>query len=148
VPDGEITTFSGINAGSCYVTRWTPDGKSLFLSVCTKEDSYKQNGMGASFDYLKFIQSIGARLIDISDGKVTEYPDAGFCNAVISPDSKWVLFYTCKNEEKLVVYPSQLLNLDTKEMFPLFQGFVSDDPKALTQSNDGLYKGWSVFWIP
>jgi hypothetical protein len=94
-------------------------------------------------------QLLGQRVIDISDGKVTEYPDTGICNAAeISPDSKWVLLFLCTNENNLVVYPSQLLNLDTKEMVPLLQGFVSDDPKALAQSNDGLYKDWSVFWIP
>jgi hypothetical protein len=141
VLDGKITTFSGVNAGSCYLASWTPDGKHLFLSVCTKEDSYKQNGLngGGTLDYMDFIQSLVARLIDISDGKVTEYPDAGFCNAVISPDSKWVLFYHCKNEN-LVVNPSQLLNLDTKQIVPLFNG------DKLEGSDE--YRDRSVFWIP
>jgi hypothetical protein len=153
VPDGKITTFAGVNAGSCYLAAWTPDGKQVFLSVCTEKNSYRQNGMGGmarpdATNYWNFIQSIGARLIDISDGKVTEYPDAGLCTAAISPDSKWVLFYLCKNENGLVDNPARLLNLETKEMVPVFQGFVSDDPKAFAQSNDGLYKGWSVFWVP
>jgi len=150
VPDGKITTFPEINAGSCYSASWTPDGKNLFLSVCTKDNSYKQYGMGGGVidEYTKFVPSIGARLIDISSGIVTEYPDAGFCKTVISPDSKWVLFYLCKNENNLA-NPSQILNLDTKEMVPLFQGFVSDDPMALVQQNGAsYYKGWLVFWIP
>jgi len=151
VLDGKITTFPEINAGSCYSVNWTPDGKNLFLSVCTKENSYKQYGNGGgviSEYYSKFVPSIGARLINISTGKVTEYPDAGFCKTAISPDSKWVLFYLCRNEDNIVANPSQLLNLDTKEVVPLLEGFISDDPKATNKSNDDLYKGWSVFWVP
>jgi len=149
VLDGNITTFSEINAGFCYLARWTPNGKHLFLSVCT-EKNFEGEGLsgGFSLDYEEFRQSIGERLINISDGKVTEYQDAGFCDAVISPDSAWVLFYACKNENKIVVYPSQLLNLDTKEMYPLFQEFIPENPDTLTQPQGFFQKAWSVFWIP
>lgn len=155
VPDGKITPFSGVNADSCYIANWTPDGKSILLSTCTKENTYEEYGMGqmggiddAYFYMRDFVQSIGARLIDISNGAITEYPDAGFCNAVISPDSKWVLFYQCKNENNLAVNSPQLLNLDTKEISPVFQEFVSDNPDAYIMSNDGLDRSWLVFWIP
>jgi hypothetical protein len=140
-----IAAYSDINAGDCYSTSWTPDGKHLFLSVCTEkysEELYRQK-WGVGNITLPFTESLGQRLINISDGKVTEYPDAGFCDAVISPDSTWVLLYTCTNEKGLVVYPSQLLNLETEEMVPLFQGFVSDSPVLQPHQ-----KAWSVFWIP
>jgi hypothetical protein len=149
VPEGNISTFPEVNVGSCYLARWAPDGKHLFLSVCTEKNSFKEYGMngGVRLDYQKFVQTIGERLINISDGKVTEYSDVGFCDAVISPDSTWVLFYACKDEKKRVIYPSQLLNLNTKKMYPLFQGFVSDSTEVFTGSQNGLYKGWLVFWI-
>jgi len=163
VPDGKITTLFGVDAGSCYLANWTPDGKRVFLSVCTEENSYEKYGAGQMGGLQnnypdEFVQSIGARLIDISDGKIAKYPDGGFCNATISPDSKWVLFYLCKNEDDLVVIPSQLLNLDTKEMVSLFQGFVSGNPEAIPLINEthgpeapfiphNEFENWFVFWI-
>ncbi|MEI8133375.1 MAG: hypothetical protein WCG34_13160, partial [Leptolinea sp.] len=150
VPDGKITTFPDINAGICYLARWTPDGKHLFLSLCTAKDSKEKiQGMGAAFDYLKYFATAGARLIDMSDGKVTEYPDAGFCNSALSPDSKWVLMYLCKGENNLMKpdYPAQMLNLETSQLVPLFKEFTSDDPKIFAQSNDGSFKGWSILWF-
>jgi hypothetical protein len=160
--DGKIShvgIFSDINAGGCDSISWTPDGKYLFLSVCVE----KYSGELSSLHYsngditLPFDKSLGQRLINISTGEVTEYPDAGFCkNAVISPDSKWVLLDLCTNEKNLLVYPSQLLNLDTKEMVPLFQSFVSDNPEVLPEPppcrqspcQDSIYKDWYIFWIP
>lgn len=154
VPDEKITTFSEItNVGSCSIANWMPDGKRVFLSVCAEANSKPHSafGMGEAgevyFYMYDFFPTIGARLINISDGKVTEYPDMGFCYAVVSPDSKWVLFDQCKNEKNLAI-ASQLLNLDTKVMIPVFQEFISDNPKAFAMSNDNIDRSWLVFWIP
>jgi hypothetical protein len=68
----------------------------------------------------------------------------------MSPDSQWVLLFACKNEKDLVVYPSQMLNLDTKVSVPLFTDFVAD-----SNINISLPAGvgidnivWSVYWTP
>ncbi len=148
-----VATFLELNAGACYSTNWTPDGKFLFLSVCTETYSdYKelrmQKLLGKQDTTLPFTKSSGQRLINISDGKVIEYPDAGFCESILSPDSKWALLYLCTNEKNVAIYPSQLLNLDTKEMYPVFQGFVSNSPDTLVQPEGFYQKDWSVFWIP
>ena len=124
----EIASFTDI--GYC-LTRWTPDGKYLFLNDCTDTSTKYSDleNMGFHFESysdLTFTESLGQRLIDISSGKVTKLPDKGFCDIVISPDSQWVLIYACKNEKDLVVYPSQMLNLNTKVMVPLFLDFVAD----------------------
>ena len=131
-PDGTVTTFSEFNAIDCYGANWTPDGKSLFLAVCTEKSYFFSAG---------WEKSLGQRIIDVSNGKVTEYPDFGLCDFVFSPNATWVLLYACTNKENLIVYPSQLLNLDTKEAFPVFEGFISSDP-------DAWGNGWIVFLTP
>jgi len=149
VPDGKITTFPGGDADSCRIASWMPDGKHIFLSLCTTYDQYgmgEMNRPNINTRYQDFIQSIGARLMNISDGKVTKYPDGGFCEVIISPDSKWVLFYACKNQEKLIDSPSKMLNLDTKEMVPIFTEFVSKRTDAPPDQNNQYF--WSVTWLP
>ena len=155
VPDGEVTTFSEVNVGSCYIANWTPDGKNIFLSTCTEENTYNENGMGSmggidnAYFYIRdFVKSAGARLINVADGKVIEYPDAGFCNTSISPDSKWVLFYQCKDENNLATVSPQLLNLETKEMTPVLQELTSDNPDIYARNGGGVDQSWLVFWTP
>lgn len=160
--DGKIRhigDFSEINAGNCeYI--WTPDGKFLFLYVCSEEFSSELFGIQYSEgdEIVPFDKSLGQRLINISTADVTEYPDVGFCkNAFISPDSKWVLLSFCVNEENLLVYPSQLINLETKEMTPIFQNFLPENPEYIRnpsafENNQPLpkdiYKDWYFFWFP
>lgn len=160
--DGKIryvSSYSDIKAGSCGVI-WTPDGKYLFLFVCSEKYSSEQFGIHFSKGdkILPFEKSLGQRLVNISTGEVIEYPDAGFCkNAFISPDSKWVLLSFCVNEENLLIYPSQLINLETKEMTPIFQNFLPENPEYIRNpyafENDqplpkDIYKDWYFFWFP
>lgn len=155
-PDDEIIKtipFSEVNVGTCYVANWMPNGDGIFLSTCIDKDNLDgRNLMGGTNNvrlYMRdYVQSIGARLIDISSGKVTEYLDAGFCNAIVSPDSKWILFYQCKGENNLAVNPSQLLNLETQEMTPVFQEFVSDSMEIYSRSSMDVDQSWLVFWLP
>jgi hypothetical protein len=148
----EIATYAEV--GYCF-TRWTPDGKSLFLNNCT--DSLKKFSELFSMDVafhsstdFPFNEFLGQYLIDLSSGGITKYPDTGFCNTVISPDSKWVLIYACKNEQDLVVYPSQMLNLITKEMVPVFQDFVADSNENIAQPPNTFIDArvWSIIWTP
>lgn len=160
--DGKIThvgTYSDIKAGSCDVL-WTPDGKYLFLFACTEKYSSEASGIHFSNGdrIVPFDKTLGQRLINISTGEITEYPDAGFCkNAFISPDSKWAILSLCVNEENLLVYPSQLINLETKEMTPIFQNFIPENPEFIRDPStftDGqslpkdIYKDWYIFWFP
>jgi len=148
----EIATYSDV--GYCF-PRWTPDGKYLFLNDCTdtvtkSEDLTDMKYFFESYSDLTFNESLGQKLIDISNGKATKYPDTGFCDSVISPDSQWVLLFACKNEKDLVVYPSQMLNLNTKEIVPLFKDFIADSNVTLTQPPGVIIQNkiWSVFWTP
>ena len=155
VSDGtmnEIATFSDI--GYCF-PRWTPDGKYLFLNDCTDtktkfSDLENMKFFFKSFSDLTFNESLGQGLIDISSGKITKFPDTGFCDNVISSDSQWALIYACKNEKDLVVYPSQLLNLNTKVMVPIFNDFVADSNLNISQTSGAIIHNtvWSVFWTP
>jgi hypothetical protein len=155
LPDGtmnEIATYSDV--GYCF-PGWTPDGKTLFLNDCVDtsvkfQDLTNMKYFFKSYPDLTFNESLGQELIDISNGKVTKYPDTGFCDSAISPDSQWALLFACKNEKDLVVYPSQMLNLNTKEMVPLFKDFIADSNVTLTQPQGVTVqnKVWSVFWMP
>lgn len=146
IPDGKITTLYDTNDGSCLLVRWTPDGKHLFLSVCSKDIDYLFLDGGISLKYTDYIPSVGAMLINISNLKVTKYPNAGFCEMMISPDSNWVLFYACMNEKKHIVYPSKLLNLQTRKMFPLFEEFKDTNTDSQLKKYDRFY--WKIFWLP
>ncbi|MDO9303261.1 MAG: hypothetical protein Q7T89_17865 [Anaerolineales bacterium] len=132
--DGEVTQFPDINAGNCISAEWMPDGKYIFLANCTKTPY---------FDFYGEERTLGQRLINISDGTVTEYPDFGYCDYVLSPDTQWVFFYGCQNlaYDGVYTYPSQLLNLKTKEAFPVFEKFVSNEKIHWME-------GWWSFWVP
>jgi len=134
-PDGSVTTFSYDDVYWQF-PHWMPDGNHLLLAVPSDIAKYTQSGTHSASE-----KSLGDRIINISDGKITEYPYFGFCKHVLSPDAKWALLYACVNTEHLIVYPSQLINLETKEAFPVFSSFVSNDPMALV-------RGWVTFWIP
>jgi WD40 repeat protein len=153
VTTGKIKNFPGVDAGSCYVANWSPDGKFVFLSICTKENSYQQYGMGAINGedpnrFRDFIPSIGGRLIDISAGKVTDYPDGGFCNMSISPDSNWVLFFLCKDKSGEYTFPPELLSLETGEMTPILDKMVTAVFPESDPNNPDDFIVWSVSWLP
>lgn len=134
LPDGSLQTFSEFNATDCHYFEWTPDGNSIFLAVCVDQPFTR----GAMSGTLK--TTLGQRLIDIRTGTVTEYPDdKGFCEYALSPNSEWALLYWCTNNENVTISPSVLLNLKTKETYPVFEQFISDD------KNDW----WKVYlWTP
>lgn len=127
-PGNQVTKLPGIDAAFCSA-RWTPDGEKIFLSYCVDNQMW-----GKKTTYL------GSRLINISNGSITEYPDPNICASAVSPDSKWAISYRCYTPDSKSA-PSELINLETKETQPILDGFVSADPKAEQM-------GWSLIWIP
>jgi len=127
-PGNQVTKLPAIDAAYCSAN-WTPDGEKIFLSRCVDNEVW-----GRKTNYL------GSRLINISDGTITEYPDSNMCVTAISPDSKWVISYNCYTSDSKPA-SSQLINLETKEAQPVLEGFVSTDPKALQM-------GMSFYWVP
>jgi formylglycine-generating enzyme required for sulfatase activity len=125
-PGNVITELPGIEAAFCSYSRWTPDGKGIFLSGCGETYAGKE--------------PLGARLINIEEGAISLYPDTKHCASVVSSDSRWALLYRCITTEQHIA-PSQLLNLETKELQPVFAGFQSDDAKAAKTA-------WPIYWLP
>lgn len=124
VPENNTIKAVNYNNIKCFSSDWTPDGKSIFFSVCIED-----------------AKMIGQRLVNLSDDTIIEYPDFGYCHYLFSPDSKWALFYRCLNSASALVYSAQRLNLETKESFPVFEEFISPDAN-MSKS------GWYMFWTP
>jgi hypothetical protein len=119
-PYGSIITFYEFDAGDCFNASRMPDGRSIFLAICTEKYFGGLNK-----------KTLGQRIINISDGKVTEYPeDFGFCKYIISPNSKWAYFYACANDNYIINHPSRILNLETNQNYSIFEEFQTNNPIA------------------
>lgn len=125
-PGNVITKLPAYNAFYCNPV-WMPDGERLFLHGCTDKEPWN-----------KSTKYVGSRILNISDGTVTEYPGSNNCYSALSPDSKWAIFFHCQTADSKMA-PSQLMNLVTKETHPIFADFVSGDPKALQEA-------WPLLW--
>ena len=146
IPDYAITSYPHLENEICYSTNWTPDGKFLFNTNCTTHGSSGSSGLKKYINY--FFDTIDSKLINIDDGSITEFQNIGFCDPVVSPDSKWVLLYNCTDALNLVVPTSLLINLETKSMTPVFEDVFSRNRDDLLFPGQPPPTLWTVFWVP
>ncbi len=119
-----IVDLPDLQTPSCEQYHWLPNENRILFTYC-------RSNFGG------YDSPTSNRMMDLTSGTVTAYPNTDYCEVSFSPDSRTAFMYNCHSEGVgEVKFRFYTLDLDTSTLTPLFTD-------VLNPTQEGAY--WTLF---